>query len=408
MEKRSITIEHDRIEYRCDNVPAKKYDNWSALSHAGINTADYTAAAYPFMLQVEPTTICNLSCPLCPAGRDELNRPRRHLTLMEFKSIIDDMEDYLLFIVLWGWGEPFTNPELPSMIRYASERNIQVVTSTNAHFLENGDYVAEILSSGLSNLIVAIDSLDMERYRVYRKNGNLDRAVVGLAALMQLKTEMKSATRINLRMVIMRQNEHELKRIRHLARKNRVDTFTVKTLNPSCGLSTLDEDLIPKNRKYRRYQYQESKGGRVRKDRPCMRVWTMSNIFSNGDVAPCGYDYAAELKVGNITRTPLSVLWNSQAYRDLRKKVYFEKSAIAKCRECTINYELAGRDWFVEKREFNLSIPARMGKIAGAGIREGRRVLYRTADAVYAVFPPAKRVVKEVRRLLDRNKRTIE
>ena len=45
-------------------------------------------------------------------------------------KIVDEIEDYLLFLVMWEWGEPFLNPELPDMLRYASDKGIKTVTST--------------------------------------------------------------------------------------------------------------------------------------------------------------------------------------------------------------------------------------------------------------------------------------
>ena len=326
------------------------------MNRPELNTTDFTAKGFPFMLQIEPTNTCNLSCPLCPVGRNELNRKPRHMKLEEFKAIIDNMEEYLLFLVLWNWGEPFMNPELPEMIKYASERGIKTVTSTNAHFLQNEKYVEEILSSGLSNLIVAIDSLNEENYMVYRKKGDLNKAIFGIKNVIRLKRKMNSDTKINLRMVIMKHNEHELSKMREFARKLEVDVFTVKTVNPSCGLSSLDQEIIPSNPKYRRYQYKEGTFERIRINTHCARIWHMSNIFSNGDVVPCCYDYNSELKVGNIHEKPFSQIWNSPTYRNLRKKIYYRMDSISKCKECTINFKLSNKGWFVETRYFNTGI----------------------------------------------------
>jgi|GEM_PF-395371 len=354
--KKTIIIEHDAIQYLCEDVSEKKYDNWMLMNHPEINTIDFTSQGYPYILQIEPTNTCNLSCPLCPVGRKELTRQPRHMKLKEFKAIIDDMEQYLLFLVLWDSGEPFMNPELPEMIKYATERKIKTVTSTNAHFLQNEEYVKRILTSGLSNLIVAIDSLDEDNYKSYRKKGDLDKTIFGIKNLIRLKKELNSATSINLRMVVMKQNEHQLSEIRKFAKNLEADVFTVKTANPSCGVNHFDEDIIPSNPKYRRYQYKNGTYERVRINTQCERIWNMSNIFSNGDVVPCTYDYNAELKIGNIHENPFSEIWNSTAYRNVRKKIFCDKDSIPKCRECTINFKLSNSGWFVETHNFNIHI----------------------------------------------------
>lgn len=354
--KKTVIVEHDTIEYICENVPEKKYNNWMMMSRPEIaaqaRTSDFGSKGYPYMLQIEPTNICNLSCPLCPTGRNELNRKPRHMKFNEFKAIIDDMEEYLLFLVLWDWGEPFMNPEFPEMIRYASEHGIKTVTSTNAHFLHDEQYLKEILRSGLSNLIVAVDSLDETNYTIYRKKGELGKTILGLTNLIRLRNELKSETKINLRMVVMKQNENEISEIRDFAKRLEVDVLTVKTVNPSCGLTSIDEEIIPSNLKYRRYRYKEGTNERIRINTQCTRIWHMSNIFSNGDVVPCAYDYDSELKVGNIHEKPFTEIWNSPPYHNLRKKIYYEKDSIPKCRECTISFELSDSGWFVESNDF--------------------------------------------------------
>ncbi len=347
---KSINLTFDGNAYSWEEVSDEKYYNWVKMSNRELNTTDFTPWGYPYMLQIEPTNMCNLSCPLCPTGRNELGRKPQHMSLKEFKSIIDDMQKYLLFIILWDWGEPFMNPELPQMIKYATERGIKIVTSTNAHFLHDDVYVKAILQSGLTTLIVAIDSLNEDNYKVYREKGNLSIAVSGLKNLMRIKEQIKSPTAINMRMVVMKQNEHEVDDLRQLAKTLNVDTFTIKTLNPSCGSNSLDTSLIPDNPEYRRYEYREGK--RIRRDTQCRRIWGMSNIFSNGDVVPCCYDYNSEMKIGNINNKPFTEIWDSPRYRGLRKILYYQKNSISKCNECTINFKLSKKGWFVEVCNF--------------------------------------------------------
>ena len=357
---KQVTVVHDTIHYCYENVSNEKYINWLAMKDKKIDTVTFKAAGFPYMLQIEPTNTCNLKCPLCPVGSNELNRKPRHMKLEEFISLIDDMREYLLFLILWDWGEPFMNPEFPDMIKYASDMGIKTVTSTNAHFLHNDEYVTKILTSGLSTLIVAIDSLKEDQYVIYRRKGTLNKAISGLKNVIRLKRELKSDTLINLRMVIMKQNEHELKDMKRLAKNLRVDRFTVKTLNPSCGLNAMDEELAPRNPRYRRYKYKENTFERIRIDPPCRRIWFMSNIFSNGAVVPCCYDFDAKLKIGNILEKPFNEIWNSPAYQELRKRIFYNKDSIPRCRECTINFELSDSGWFVEYYDFNTSLLKRL------------------------------------------------
>jgi radical SAM protein with 4Fe4S-binding SPASM domain len=369
---KSVEIYHDSIAYKWKNVPHEKFINWAKMADPKMDTSNFQADGFPYMLQIEPTNICNLSCALCPAaaGKTELNRPRRHMKLEEFQAIVDDMDRFLLFLVMWTWGEPLTNPQLPQMLRYAHDKDIKTVTSTNAHFLGDHNFVEEILQSGLSTLIVAIDSVDEENYNVYRKKGDLQKCLTGLENLMRMKAKLRSKTLINLRMVVMKQNAHEIDAVRELGRKLKVDVFSVKTVNPSCGrLSSADHEIVPENPNFRRYQYKEGTFERVRTDIPCSRIWHMSNILSNGDVVPCCFDYAAEMKVGNVFDRPFSEIWNDPQYRELRRRIYLEKETIHKCWECDINFKLSENGWFIESEKYVRSLSTRLLKTSKEWIK---------------------------------------
>ncbi len=355
MKKRSkrVSFCFDAIDFFWEKVPEKKYQNFIKMKDIEAQADNFVVDGFPYMLQLEPTNRCNLKCPLCPAGTNQLGRPRRDMPLSEFKGLIDDMEDYLLFIILWEWGEPFMHPELPEMIRYAADRGIKTLTSTNAHFLHDESYLRRILSSGLDTLIIAIDSLEQERYAVYRQSGALEKAIDGLKTVLEIKRDLKSKTRINLRMVIMKQNEHELPALRKFAKEMGVDLFTVKSLNPSCGLDAKDDELVPVNPHYRRYNYTPNNNERVKLNVHCRKMTFMCSISANGEVVPCGYDFTSELKIGNIEDQALSEIWNSKEAQALRKKLYYEKDRIPKCAECSINYELSSGGWFPEKIVFN-------------------------------------------------------
>ena len=352
-----ISIRHDMTDYVWDELPDEKYDNWLRVRRGPYDLKTYRPNGYPFMLQIEPTSRCNLQCPLCPVGRDELGRPKRDMTVAEFKAIIADVRRWLMLAVLWDWGEPFANPQLHEIIRHAADHDIRTVTSTNAHYLSNEDHVAAILSSGLSTLIVAIDSIHDAEYQAYRIGGRLDRAIAGLKKVVQLKQKLGSCTLINLRMVVMRHNEHQVADLRRLAKELGVDRFTVKTLNPSCGSLSMDSELVPLNKQFRRFEYRGDTWERISVLSPCERVMTMANIFSNGDVVPCCYDFDSSMKIGNVFEAPFTRIWMSPEYQETRRRIHEQRAAIPRCNNCHINFQLSKTGWFAEATDLKSPRP---------------------------------------------------
>lgn len=346
---RKAYLIHDALIYFFENLSKEKYENWRLMRDVSKNIDHAKTPGFPYVLHIEPTNICNLSCAFCPSSvsHNELNRERRHLKYSEFQSVIDDMERWLLFAILWDWGEPFTNPELPEMIRYVSSKNIQSITSTNGHFLHKDSYCSEILKSGLTTLIVAVESIDPEKYAVYRKGGDIDKVIDGLRKVVALKKALKSKTHLNLRMVLLKSNEHQVKFMKNFAKSIGFDSFTVKTANPWHSHTFQNEfSVMPDNPNLRRFMYKNKE--KIRKySRPvCPGPWTRAHVNVNGEVISCGRDYEGILRFGNIFEKPLSQIWNSAEAQAMRKKQIDKSSALKLCQQCNINFfPSKGGEW---------------------------------------------------------------
>lgn len=352
-------IHREGITHVYTDIPLKKYENWKTMRRFECDTETFQAPGMPFWLQIEVTSFCNLSCKLCPSSNDReaLGRDRRHLKFDEFKAIIDDLEDYLLYLTLWDWGEPFLNPELLEMIRYTASKNIKTVTSTNGHFLTDDSFIKELLNSGLTVLIIALDSLRQEHYDTYRVGGKVDRVIEGSRKVASLKKQIDSGTLINIRMLLSNATEGDVEEVRGFAREIGADVFSAKSLNPMLYFALEDDsDLVPGKAKYRRHVYDKGSDKRVRsKKMPiCWSLWRLPVIHSNGIVVPCYRDCAEVLPVGNVFEEPLSQLWNGTRYIQARRRQFLEGKTISICENCEVNFPYSGGGYFPIVERFDL------------------------------------------------------
>jgi MoaA/NifB/PqqE/SkfB family radical SAM enzyme len=154
---RKLTIELDRVPYHFKKVPYKKILNWISVN-SSFHLKTRKPFGMPVSFQIEPSNLCNLKCDLCRVTLGMKRKPE-NLDLNVFKKLIDEVGDYVFTIVLWDWGEPLINPDVFEMIRYAADKNIKIVCSSNGQLIRNENFARKIIESGLDSLIVAVDGI---------------------------------------------------------------------------------------------------------------------------------------------------------------------------------------------------------------------------------------------------------
>ncbi len=151
------------------------------------------ARAYPKTYQVEVFAGCNLRCPLCHAGRKEIEREGRVLSLAQFRHIFDKIGPYAELLYLHIWGEPTLNKDLIPMIEHVSRTRPGCTTNVSTH--GNGlsrEYARRLVRSGLRQLIVSIDGVDQQSYEKYRVGGDFADAVRFLKDCAEAKQELQA------------------------------------------------------------------------------------------------------------------------------------------------------------------------------------------------------------------------
>jgi radical SAM protein with 4Fe4S-binding SPASM domain len=290
----------------------------------------------PTQLMIEPTDTCNLRCPGCWANDQSRRRRPRDLSIEGFKRVIDDLGDNLFIIHLWGWGEPFLNKDIYEMIRLAREKDIIVISSTNANVPFDDYEIEELIKSGLSKLIVAIDGVDQETYGTYRTGGNLDLALDNVRSFVEKKERLGLETPlINMRMLIMRQNQYQVGEFRRLGESLGVDIVSFKAMCDyrKDGVNA----LFPTIKKYQRYAMDEEseKTLDMNKRYYCNRPWRKIHVFADGAVTPCEFDFEREYLLGTIYGDQnLRALWNNSTARDFRHQFLTDINGISFCRNC--------------------------------------------------------------------------
>jgi radical SAM protein with 4Fe4S-binding SPASM domain len=254
-----------------------------------------------------------------------------------FQKIIEELGDYIWHLTLWNWGEPFICPDIYEMITLAERKGIFTRISTNGHFLTAGHQVERLLTTGLDNLLVAIDGASEETFSLYRQKGDWEKVVAGLKEIMARKKRQRLfRPRVELQFMVMKHNEHELLRIQSLAREIGVDRLTFKTVNIKFGPGDNKEKIdkfLPQRNYLSRYQ-PHSTQRKVYLKNKCYRLWFSSVINWDGTVTPCCYDAHGHYSFGHIQEKGFSKVWNNTAYRQFRAALLKDKKVIRLCQDC--------------------------------------------------------------------------
>lgn len=297
----------------------------------------------PEQIIIESTNMCNLKCPLCPTGFSGIKRKEGFLAIQNFRKIIDEIGEYIYYLGLTSYGEPFLNKDILKMISYAKSKGILVLIYTNAQLIDRS-CAAGIVDSGLDGILISMDGARQASYEKYKKGGELHKVIDAIRFIQEAKEDRGSKyPSITIQCVVMKQNESELEDIRGLARSLKADKLVFKKV---CDLRHFPhsfeeiEDYIPDNPDYRAYRKECGlvKWNTDKSDRNfCDMAWNYPTINWDGTLYPCCFDYNS-FNLGNVVVSGFRSLWNSRDFVSLRRRILKSKKSIAGCANCPVNF----------------------------------------------------------------------
>ena len=320
-------------------------------------------ATRPLHFQLEPATGCNLRCRMCQVP-DYPPEMRKNMSLDQFRRVFDQIRP--MKVALSGAGEPFLNPDLLDIIRYAAHNGASVLTTTN--FTLVSKKLADIVASGLSLIKISLDAATPDTYEKIRGRDFHARIVRDIRELQRIKKKNRSNTPyVRIQFVLQADSIPEIGQVVDLAHDLEADSIYFQPLETllvadrkeelthgitfddlqsrlasardraaELGLNT-NAGLLVKglDSYFRKYE----KG--VPKDPPqriCLLPWFSLYITVDGNVRPCcSFGEGETLVLGNIFEQDFSDIWNGEKYRKLRRDSLDRKLMYTVCRNCTPN-----------------------------------------------------------------------
>lgn len=287
----------------------------------------------PYSLTTEPTNQCNLKCIECPTGNKLSIVSKGKMNFNNYKKVIDDVKNYIIYQMLYFQGEPFLNPDIFKMIKYSDDNKIYTSISTNGHFLSE-ENATKIIKSGLKRIIISVDGITQESYEKYRVGGKLHVVMKGIKTLVKVKKELKSKyPKVIVQFLVLSHNEEEIPEIKKLCKELSVNKLEIKSAQIN---QTKNFNLIPKTEKYSRYKNHGLKFYiKSKLPNKCFRLWSTIVITWNGFILPCCFDKHNNYKMGNIINLNTLKIWSSEDFNNFRNAVLKSRKGIEICCNCT-------------------------------------------------------------------------
>lgn len=148
------------------------------------------------------TRTCNLRCMHCYAKSDE-HQHEKELSTQEAFTLLDDLSQFGVPVVLFSGGEPLMRPDLVELARYAVGKGMRAVISTNGTLIDQ-DTASRLKDIGLSYVGVSLDGMEEVNDRFRGRKGAFRDALRGI------RNCRNAGLKVGLRFTVSRMNAGEV------------------------------------------------------------------------------------------------------------------------------------------------------------------------------------------------------
>lgn len=262
----------------------------------------------PYIIDVESTNNCNMSCLFC--DRQIMERGKGFMDEKIFQTLVDQSQEIgvkgLRFI---RWGEHYLHPKIFEFIDYAKKRNLLVHVTTNGKLM-NQERAEQTIKSGLDHLIFSFQGVNKKSYEEMRGKGNYNIFEKNVKSFMKLRNTLsKDKPFVQITTSTTNESPEEVEEFKKYW-GGIVDLVT------HTGTTSLyrveDQDRIKKSGVL-------NKEKRWDRDKVCYEVFKKLAINWNGDFTACANDFDNNLLLGNIKDYSINDIWTSEKLKEIRK-----------------------------------------------------------------------------------------
>jgi radical SAM protein with 4Fe4S-binding SPASM domain len=248
---------------------------------------------------------------MCP--REVADRGYGNMDWPLFTKIADEAagHPYRLFLPQ-GFGESFIHPRFREMLLYLHEKGVHPTMIITNGTLLNERNVAALIDGRVDLVNVSLDGTVKEIYETIRKNAKYERVVANVEYLFRERERRGSELpRIILRMIKMDETSEDVERFKSLWTPwlkpgDEIAFSNYQTWNGSVKDKRVEEPAGVTALKH---------GHRG----PCRMLYKTAQVYFDGRVTPCCYDYNCTMEIGNAREQSIEEIWSGPRAQHFRK-----------------------------------------------------------------------------------------
>jgi 12,18-didecarboxysiroheme deacetylase len=310
------------------------------------------------------TRRCNLKCIHCYSNSADMDYPDE-LTTGEGKKLIDDLAAFGSPVILFSGGEPLLRKDLLELARYATDKKMRAVISTNGTLITK-KIAAELQKIGLSYVGVSLDGLEKTHDKFRGKKGAFAGAIEGI------RNCRDAGIKVGIRFTVNKHNVADVPAMFELLRREKIERLCFYHLvYAGRGSKLRDEDLSHEqtrklidliaaetkkmfeeglspeiltvdNHADGPYLYLKMKKENPERAKEILELLEMNEGNSSGVGIGCiswdGEVYPDQFwrnqSLGNVRRRPFSEIWTDETNEFLRKLKNKKKHVHGRCAGC--------------------------------------------------------------------------
>lgn len=265
-------------------------------------------------IYIEITNYCNLSCSFC----SKTSKPKRAMTIEEFKTVISKIKSHTDYIYLHVKGEPLLHKDLREFLKIAEENDLKVNLTTNGTLFFQR--VADLKKSkALKKVNFSLHSEN--NYPNYFENifQSVEKLPQDITVIYRLWTLSSSTL-----------DKKSTEIVEKLKDYYNLSPQIVDKLYKEQNVKISSNIYVDKDNEFIWPTVTEEKSNGY-----CHALKTHLAILVDGTVVPCCLDASGIIDLGNIYTDTLENIIATERYQKLKKSFQDHKPSEALCASCT-------------------------------------------------------------------------